>query len=355
MNRARIDVANMTLPVPPIPMPGERVFWYSDATPFEGSLVGHDKQCRPKILNVFEREVTVDCFEQIRLLDPSSRVGPNWLRLPESAAVYPANGEEIDRFGVILSQRIPPGPKYYELITEIWQRGFEVYLVGGTVRDIIAGDRSFDIDLVTTMPLRIALPLLKSMYRYEPTISGQHGFVRIGGRPRSGDPFVDLKTFCLFQPGTGSAVFGTSFETDVAHRDFACNSVYYDPVNKVIIDPTGRGLSDAKKKELYIVCDPQIRNSYHQAEVVIRFFKFLCRGFTCSEHTRIQVVETFAPCLPALKKSVRVNYMKTQLLSKHPAASHEEILLGFRDCMCSFGLDRYWMELFEPIVPDILS
>jgi hypothetical protein len=193
------------------------------------------------------------------------------------------------------------------------------------------------------------------MYRYEPSISGKDGFVRIGGRPGSGDPFIDLKMFCTFQPGTPSAVFGASFDNDVCHRDFACNAVYYDPVNGVLVDPTGQGVADATGKILNIVSDPKVRSAYHQATVAIRFFKFLCRGFTCSEETKTYFVETFCPCLPAMKKISRVNYMRTQLLSKQPTAVHKDLLNRFHEHMCAFGLNGYWDDLFEPILSDLLS
>ena len=74
----------------------------------------------------------------------------------------------------------PPGPIYLELIEEVWNRGHEIFLVGGTVRDVVAGLRSQDVDLVTSLPLDRAEPLLASMYRHEPSINRERGLVRIG-------------------------------------------------------------------------------------------------------------------------------------------------------------------------------
>ncbi len=37
MQRQTIDTSNLQLPISPLPKPGDRIFWYSDATPFEGT------------------------------------------------------------------------------------------------------------------------------------------------------------------------------------------------------------------------------------------------------------------------------------------------------------------------------
>ena len=355
MERSTANVLGLSTPRPPIPMPGDRVFWFSDAKPFAGELLGHNVRCEPVIKNDFGNQVAVNSFNQIRLENPSVQVGPNWLRLPTCGKAWSVLPDELRRFDKLLSQRIPPGPQYFELSTELWQRGFEVFLVGGTVRDVISGTESFDVDLVTTMPLNLILPLVESMYRYRPSVSERSGFVRIGGKPGSGDPFIDLKIFSTFQPGTASAVFGSSFELDVAHRDFTCNAVYYEPVHKILIDPTGLGASDSARRVLRIACNSQYKNSYEHATIVIRFFKFACRGFTCSPETKALLVNAFAPNLFAMKKALRVKYVRTQLLNKQPETEHESIIEEFKSEMISFGLQDHWDKLFEPIVQDILA
>jgi hypothetical protein len=356
VEREEVYLDTLALPTPPIPMPGDKVFWYNESNPMEGQIIGHNARCQPVIRNNFQNICFPYSFGQIRLENPTKRVGPNWKRLPTRGTAYRAFPEEISRFDEILGQHIPPGPKYYQLITEIWHRGFEVYLVGGTVRDVISGSISYDVDLVTTMPLRLALPLLKSMYRYEPTIDGENGFVRIGGKPTSGDPFIDLKSFNFFQPGTKTAIFGSDFGHDIAHRDFACNAIYYDPINKVFFDPSGRGVNDAKEKHLFIVCDPQVRNSYyHHATIVIRFFKFVCRGFSYGSETRDILLNTFLPKVSSMHKSLKIRYLRTQLLSKSPKNEHKQIIKNFKKSMIDFGISDHWEIHFAPLVEEILK
>lgn len=75
-------------------------------------------------------------------------------------------------------------------------------------------------------------------------------------------------------------------------RDFACNAVYYDPMNEVFIDPSGRGITDAKAKALNIISDHVLeRPIFRKANIPLRFFKFLLRGYEPS-HDCIVLLQT---------------------------------------------------------------
>jgi hypothetical protein len=273
--------------------------------------------------------------------------------LGASANVIKPLQQERDALLSLLSRHIPPGPTYLELIEEIWHRGYEIFLVGGTVRDVIAGLKSHDVDLATSIPLNRAIPLLKSMYRHEPSVNNQRGFVRLGGTPASGDPFIDLKAMIHSNPGTPDAVFSDNLEQDLRHRDFACNAIYYDPINEIFIDPSGCGVEGAELRLLHLVCDPS-RPPFYKAQIVLRFFKFAVRGFSFTEATGTSIRESFLPSLSAMPKSALVGYMRAQLLSKTPQDQHEQVLDGLRVSMQSFGADATWRDLIEPLVPNIL-
>jgi hypothetical protein len=192
------------------------------------------------------------------------------------------------------------------------------------------------------------------MYRYPPDIDYQNGFVRLGGSPGSGDPFIDLKMFSYYMPGTDDAVFGSDFQRDMAHRDFACNSVYYDPVNQAYIDPSGRGVSDSEQKTLHLVCDTSLRSPFHCAQIAVRFFKFLTRGYKPSPETADLIRSHYLPNLPTMTKSLRIKYTHTQVLSKMPKALHAAALDSFRTVVCDFDVE-IWQDYFEPIREELLS
>lgn len=355
MSRTEKLPAEMKLPLCATPRPEEAVIWYSDARPVRGTLLGHASNGEPVCLSEFNNPYYLPSFDHLRVLDPFKRSGANWDKLDATAKIYSPTPYEINEFDRILSQRTPPGPQYIELVTEIWSRGYEIFLVGGTVRDVIAGYKTNDVDLVTSMPLTRAVDLLKSMYRKEPDISPEHGFARLGGFPGSGDPFIDLKMFSRNEPGTPNATFGNRFDLDLCHRDFACNAVYYDPINRALIDPSGIGIRDAEDKILCLVCNIEMRAPFHLAQIFIRFYKFTSRGFSAQPPTIERIHAEFGVMLPTMHKSFRIKYIRTQILSKYPKEEHEEKLNGFRDSMIMLGDELAWKQYIEPIIEEILE
>jgi Poly A polymerase head domain len=342
-----IDPRAMRLP------PGDKVFWYAGARPVEGVLTGHNAEGQALIVNQFNSPV-VKPFTEIRLFDPFNRLGPNWTRLPPSGRILRPPATTVDRFRHLLSQYIPPGPRYIEFIKEIWFRGFEVFVVGGTVRDVIAGNDTKDVDIVTTMPLNLLRDLIEPMFRYDPSAAEENGYVRIGGSSKSGDPFIDLKVFSDSLPSTEEATFGVDFSRDVAHRDFACNALYYDAINEGIIDPTGVGVVDAQNPTLTFICESG--NPYQYAQIYIRAVKFSLRGFAIGPTTMARLSSDLVEALPSMRASVRVGYVPAQLLGKSPSKEqHPQILKDFKERMEALGHKAAWERHFEPIYDRILK
>ena len=205
------------------------------------------------------------------------------------------------------------------------------------------------------MPLNRAAALLKSMYRSDPQISDKFGYVRLGGRPKWKDPFIDLKMFSLMVPGTENAIFGADFERDIGHRDFSCNAIYYDPINAVLIDPSGRGITDATEMCLHLVSDARLRGAVQRAQIVIRFVKFMTRGFKPSIVTTETIRKDYMPDLSAMDGGERLRYFKAQIINKCSPSEREASLDRFRETMIAFGAEVEWNDFFEPLKEDFLS
>jgi hypothetical protein len=338
---------DLKLPDCPLPRPGEEVVWYTDAVKRTGVYLGYGPGSKPIVDSKLGFNDRLNNFAGLRLLHPEKRVGPIWSNLPEGTIRRPHEAETA-KFMTLLLRVIPPGLRYMELIHEIWYRGFEVFLVGGTVRDVIAGGEPKDVDLVTTMPLTLALPFLKNMFRNEPSIDYKNGFVRLGGTPRSGDSFIDLKSFVYKEPGTNQAVFAGDFQMDVKHRDFACNSVYYDPVNNALFDPRECGIRTAEEKTLEIVCDWTLRGPYHRATIVIRFCKFVTRGFKFTDQTATELHTYFLTDLNAMEASRIVDYVNTQLFSKSPPGARADLLAALKQAFIDLRAESIWRARIEP-------
>jgi len=219
MKRRLRSKRRLYLPLAATPRPGETVIWYVDAQRASGQYVGHGVESEPVVANSFGSQTRLASFDCLRLSSPKSRVGPNWHNLPDECLLAPRKEERL-RFADLLGQRIPPGPTYLELIEEIWYRGYEIYVVGGTVRDVVSGDKSNDVDIVTTMPVAKFELLLRSMFRRQVALSAENGFARLGGKGSNGDPFIDLKLFCHGGTGTSDALFGSDFGLDLGLRTY---------------------------------------------------------------------------------------------------------------------------------------
>ena len=343
----QVDPKDLRLPPSPIPRPGERVLWHAEAREMAGVVQGHDIRGQAIILDDFGLQHHRS-FDDVRLRDPFSRMSPNWCHLPSGGRLLRPGAATLDLFRRIMAERIPPGPSYQELVEEFWGRGYEVFLVGGTARDTLAGKPANDIDLVTTMPLTRMLGFVQDMYLTRSTGHDRRGYIRLGGTPESGDPFIDVKIFSNSLPGTNAATFGVGFARDFAYRDFACNAVYYDSKNEVIIDPSGHGVSDCDTKTLRLAPGPHDR--HQKAQVFIRAVKFMARGFSLATETRTILLEEYQPMLATMKGEIRLGYFKTQVMSKHRAPeAKRQAVADFKAVLEALGCPEVWGKYFASI------
>lgn len=124
--------------------------------------------------------------------------------------------------------------------------GAPIYLVGGYVRNAIAGLGKTDVDLCGPI---IATALgLPRQYRVD-IVNYRLGTasVRIGGDAFEYTPFR-IENYAEGGAHTPSAVyFTTDLHKDAARRDFTLNSIYYDIAKDEIIDPFG-GIADIERR-----------------------------------------------------------------------------------------------------------
>jgi hypothetical protein len=356
--RRVVDPLALELDHPAVPRPGDEVVWFEGHAPYNGHLLGHRADGRPCVLSTFGMPMFPLSYDAVRVADAKVRLGPNWERMPETALVVEPTQAEAAAFRALLEQRTPPGPKYRQLVEEIRARGYEIFLVGGTVRDVLAGTPSNDVDLVTTMPLDFAFPLVQSMYGQPRELkrgARVHGHLRLGGAPGTADPFIDLSLFKDVHVGSDSAIFNDSFVADVGNRDFACNAVYYDPVAEVLLDPAGVGIRDAEARALRLICDLARRTPYQLGQIAVRFFKFRARGFEPVDGCTTRIVSDFLPMLAAMDELRRIGYLRGQLLGKAQPSDHATILEAVRGEFVSIGAVAVWEKFVAPFEAELLA
>lgn len=124
------------------------------------------------------------------------------------------------------------------IIKHLKECGYDAYLVGGAVRDLLVGKKPKDFDIVTeATPSRI-----KKLFRNSRIIGRRFRLVHVF----FGQKIFEVSTFRSIIDGSVGNAFGTMDE-DVQRRDFSLNALYYDPIKEHVIDYVN-GVEDIRKK-----------------------------------------------------------------------------------------------------------
>jgi poly(A) polymerase len=139
------------------------------------------------------------------------------------------------------------------------QAGFTAYVVGGAVRDLIAGIVPKDYDIATN-----ATPdQVRNIFRRSRIIGRRFQIVHVmqGGETLEVSTFRGSHTEDTLKDEHGRVlrdnVWGSMSE-DAARRDFTVNALYYDPSAETVHD-YHHGVADLKARVLRMIGDPPVR------------------------------------------------------------------------------------------------
>ncbi len=155
-----------------------------------------------------------------------------------------------------------------QIAGELQDAGYDGYLVGGCVRDLLLGRRPKDFDITTdASPEEV-----RRLFRRARIIGRRFQLVHV----RLGREVIEVATYrakpdgARARGGRGNSAavaadgrviddnaFGT-IEQDAARRDFTINSLYYDPRRDCVLDFAG-GVRDARKRVLRMIGEPRAR------------------------------------------------------------------------------------------------
>lgn len=153
-----------------------------------------------------------------------------------------------------------PIPQEVAKVTDTLRKGgFEAYLVGGCVRDLIAKRIPKDWDVTTNAtPEQIQSLFPESFY--------ENDFGTVGVKTESEDPKLAVVEVTPYRTESGytnkrhpdSVEFGHSLEADLARRDFTINAIALDDSKGHIVDPY-KGQKDIQDKVLRTVGNAEER------------------------------------------------------------------------------------------------
>ena len=174
-------------------------------------------------------------------------------------------------------------PQYVKVVLDkLAAAGFDAYIVGGSLRDIIIGRTPSDFDVTTSALPEEILEVFSDMKTIPTGL--KHGTVTVlsGGEP------IEVTTFrtdgeYLDSRHPESVSFASDVRDDLSRRDFSVNAIAYNE-KRGIVDPFG-GKDDIKRKLLRAVGDPDTRMK-EDALRIMRALRFSAQlGFTIEENT----------------------------------------------------------------------
>ena len=227
-------------------------------------------------------------------------------------------------------------PEALKVIARLRQHGHQAYLVGGSVRDLLLGQKPKDFDVATSAhPAEV-----RAIFRNSRLIGRRFRLAHIyfkGGKlievstfranpaelmeaAAPGDKWAAAESASpgeleapahpseLDAPDAGEAdllitednVFGTA-EQDARRRDFTINGLFYDVASGRVIDYV-RGRRDLQEEWIRTIGDPEIRIREDPVRI-LRAVRFACRLHfeiePCTYAALEGAVEDLPRCAPA--------------------------------------------------------
>ena len=200
--------------------------------------------------------------------------------------------------GAIMSNCFIGEEKINKLVDAFHSNGYEIYAVGGCVRDLLMHRHPKDIDFCTNAPVgemyRVVQYLVEEMHEkcYIIPTGEQYGTLTFHF-----DSGVQYEITCYRMEGAyhdgrhpDEVVFTTNIEEDLARRDFTCNAIAMNWETKELIDPFG-GENDIKQGIIRCVGNPRERFE-EDALRIIRLVRFAIKyEFSIEQNTLNAAVE----------------------------------------------------------------
>lgn len=210
-------------------------------------------------------------------------------------------------------------PNAVRVTQTLQEAGFNAFVVGGAVRDLLLGHKPKDFDIATN-----ATPeQIKRLFRRAFIIGKRFQIVHV----MLGQEQLEVTTF-RGASSDGSPkdehgrvlrdnTFGEQHE-DAVRRDFTVNAMYYDPARQTVLDYHG-GIADIRNKTLRMIGVPEAR--FREDPVrLLRVVRFAAKlGFTIDPATRAPL-QVMAPLIDNVPTARVFDEMLKLLMSGHALA-----------------------------------
>ena len=244
-------------------------------------------------------------------------------------------------------------PNALLVMNRLVHAGFDAYLVGGSIRDLLLRKAPKDFDIATN-----ALPQeIKKLFKNARVIGRRFKLVHIIFYRE----IIEVSTFRghhLDNEETNKNergmlirdnVYGTLSE-DAFRRDFTINSIYYDLQTKALIDLT-EGFKDIHEKRIRMIGDPVVR--FHEDPVrILRAIRFAAKlHFTLDEQI-ISAIQALTHLIKPIS-SARIFDEIVKLYQCGNACDAHDFLIQYQIFPYFF---HQTTELYEkqPLMPELI-
>jgi poly(A) polymerase len=228
----------------------------------------------------------------------------SWLNKNDATAVTtsedasnPLNAHRIPRDKHPISRK-DISPNALKVLYRLKDNGYDAYLVGGCIRDILLGLEPKDFDVVTNAtPEQIKAcfnncRLIGRRFRLAHIMFGRE-IIEVATFRGHHDDEASNQVKVSKQSSEGQLlrdnVFGT-IEEDAERRDFTINAIYYS-INDFALYDFANGLEDIKNGTIDLIGDPEVR--YREDPVrMLRAVRFSNKlNMVIAPHTREPIFE----------------------------------------------------------------
>jgi len=209
------------------------------------------------------------------------------------------------------------------VVRRLHEHGHEGLWAGGCVRDMLLGSPPKDIDVATSAPPAEIIKLFSRTRK----VGVQFGVVLV----RQGQWWIEVATFRTdldYEDGRRpTGVTFTTAEQDAKRRDFTINGLFYDPIDRRVIDYVA-GQRDIEARVIRAIGEPAERFAEDHLRM-LRAVRFATRfGFDIEPATAAAIVEYAAKITRISPERIREELEKMLTLPSRGESLEQITRLG---------------------------
>ncbi|MDB5253965.1 MAG: polynucleotide adenylyltransferase [Parcubacteria group bacterium] len=216
---------------------------------------------------------------------------------------------------------LPIPSEVEEISHTLTKAGFEAFVVGGSVRDLLIGKAPTDWDLTTNATPEQIQALFPHTF-YENT----YGTVGVVSDDTE-DPILKTVEVTPYRIESGYSDFrrpdkvewGNTVEQDLARRDFTMNAIAYDLENQAIVDPY-EGQEDIKKGLIKTVGKPEERFGEDALRILRAVRLSSTLNFAIEAETQQAIIDNAILLENISKERIRDEFIKI-VMSPNPSVA----------------------------------